>query len=94
MCPLRVEWRGVRGTLYVATHQPENLPLLDELAFVTSFTVRPVLALREDIDRTLRLHGVFGTRELAPIELPPDEGFRLELTRGGELQALQTARPE
>ncbi|WP_164016106.1 pilus assembly protein PilB [Pyxidicoccus trucidator] len=85
MCPLRVEWHGARGTLYVATHQPENLPRLDELAFISNFTVRPVLALLEDIERTLRLHGVFGNRELAPIELPPDDGFRLEITRGGEL---------
>ncbi|MFP2910076.1 pilus assembly protein PilB [Pyxidicoccus sp. 3LFB2] len=89
MCPLRVDWHGTRGTLYVATHQPENLPGLDDLAFVTSFTVRPVLALPEDIERTLRLHGVYGARDVgrdvAPIELPPDDGCRLEITRGGEL---------
>jgi hypothetical protein len=84
VCPLRVEWHGARGMLYVATHQPENLPLLDELAFITHLHVRPVLALPEDIERTLRRHGVPGTRELAPIELPPDEGLVLEITRGGE----------
>ncbi|MBZ4419352.1 pilus assembly protein PilB [Myxococcus sp. RHSTA-1-4] len=84
VCPLRVEWHGARGMLYVATHQPENLPLLDELAFITHLTVRPVLALLEDIERTLRRHCVSGTRELEPIELPPDDGIRLEITRGGE----------
>jgi hypothetical protein len=78
MCPLRVEWRGARRTLYVATHQPQDLPRLDELAFITNFTVRPVLALLEDIERTLRQHGMPGARESAPIELPPDDGFRLE----------------
>ncbi|NMO22279.1 pilus assembly protein PilB [Pyxidicoccus fallax] len=86
VCPLRADWHGTRGTLYVATHQPEDLARLDDLAFVTNFTVRPVLALLEDIERTLRWHGVSGPRELAPIELPPDEGTRLEITRGVELQ--------
>lgn len=82
VCPLRVEWQGSRGVLYVATHQPENLPLLDELAFITRFSVRPVLAQAEDIERTLRQHGVGGGRGRCPIELPPDDGLRLEVTPG------------
>ncbi len=82
VCPLRVEWKGSRGVLYVATHQPENLTLLDELAFITSFSVRPVLAQAEDIERTLRQHGIGGGRGRCPIELPPDDGFHLEVTPG------------
>lgn len=84
VCPLRVDWHGTRGTLYVATHQPENLPLLDELAFVTSFTVRPVLALLEDIERTLRQHGVSGPPGQAPIELPSDTAGPLPWALGME----------
>jgi hypothetical protein len=82
VCPLRVDWQGSRGVLYVATHQPENLPLLDELAFVTGFTVRPVLAQAADIERTLRQHGVGLPRGRSPIELPPDDDFRLEVVPG------------
>ena len=84
VCPLRVERQGSRSILYVATDQPENLPALDELAFVTSFTVRPVLALPEDIERTLRHHGLSGTRGTIPLELEPDDGSGLEISRGGE----------
>ncbi|HZI14806.1 MAG TPA: pilus assembly protein PilB [Myxococcus sp.] len=82
VCPLQVDWQGSRGVLYVATHQPENLPLLDELAFVTRFTVRPVLAQAADIERTLRQHGVGLPRGRSPIELPPDDDFRLEVVPG------------
>jgi hypothetical protein len=85
VCPLRVEREGSRGILYVATDQPGNLPALDELAFVTHFTVRPVLALPEDIERTLRQHGLTGTRGVVPLELEPDDGRGLVITRGGEV---------
>lgn len=84
VCPLRMEREGSRSILYVATDQPENLPVLDELAFITSFTVRPVLALPDDIERTLRQHGLFGTRGVVPLELGPDDGPGLEITRGGQ----------
>jgi hypothetical protein len=82
VCPLRIAWNGPRGTLYVATSQPENLPFLDEVAFATSCVVRPVLALAEDIERVLRRHGVLSGRHFEPIELPEEE-CRLEITRDG-----------
>ncbi|QSQ28594.1 pilus assembly protein PilB [Pyxidicoccus parkwayensis] len=84
VCPLRVERQGSRGILYVATDQPGNLPALDELAFVTNFTVRPVLALPEDIEQTLRRHGLAGTRGVVSLELEPDDGRGLDITRGSE----------
>lgn len=85
VCPLRVDREGSRTILYVATDQPLDLPALDTLAFVSRFTVRPVLALPEDIERTLRRHGLTGTRGIVPLELAPDDGVRLEITRGGDL---------
>ncbi len=81
ICPLRVTWNGPRGTLYVATSQPENLPFLDEVAFATGCTVRPVLALKEDVERVLRRHGVLSGREFDAIELG-DEECHFEITRG------------
>ncbi|MFP2931456.1 pilus assembly protein PilB [Pyxidicoccus sp. 3LG] len=93
VCPLRVERQGARGILYVATWQPENLTQLDELSFITNLSVRPVLALPDDIERTLRQHGLLGTRDTAPLELPPDDGTRLEIIRGGEFGPSQHAGP-
>ncbi|XXF81668.1 pilus assembly protein PilB [Myxococcaceae bacterium GXIMD 01537] len=80
ICPLRVTWSGPRGTLYVATSQPENLPFLDEVSFATGCAVRPVLALADDIERLLRRQGVLSGRSVEAIELP-DEECTLEITR-------------
>jgi hypothetical protein len=82
MRPLLAEWHGAQWLLYVATHPPGNLLRLDELAFTSTFTVRPVLTLLEDIERTLRLHGVFSIQAVTPIALLLDNGFRLEISRG------------
>ncbi|ADO69260.1 type II secretory pathway, ATPase [Stigmatella aurantiaca] len=82
VCPLRFEQVGTRGSVYLATHQPENLQLLDEAAFVTGLTIVPVLALAEDIERTLRRHGVLEGRHLEPIELPPEEDVRASAAAG------------
>jgi hypothetical protein len=81
VCPLRFEQAGTRGSVFLATHQPENLQLLDEAAFASGLTVVPVLAMAEDIERTLRRHGVLGGRHLEPIELPPEEECRPSLAR-------------
>ncbi|MBN1206091.1 MAG: pilus assembly protein PilB [Myxococcaceae bacterium] len=83
VCPLRLQQVGSRGSLYVATHQPENLAFLDEVSFATGFAVLPVLALVEDIDRTLRRQGVLSGRRVEPIELPPAEDLRVDYTRFG-----------
>ncbi|MGZ3460592.1 MAG: GspE/PulE/PilB domain-containing protein, partial [Archangium sp.] len=67
VCPLRVErHHGGRGTAFVATSEPGNLGVLDDLAFATSCTVRPVIALADDIEHVLRRHGILTTR---PLEL-------------------------
>ena len=82
VCPLRVEWRDeVRGTVFVATSEPGNLNVLDDMAFATGCTVRPVLALAEDIEHLLRRHGIVTSRARS-IELNPrDENVRLRISR-------------
>jgi hypothetical protein len=82
VCPLRIQKTGSRGSVYMATHRPEDLKFLDEVAFATGCTVLPVLALAEDVERKLRRHGIVSGRYLEPIELPAEEDLRLELTRG------------
>jgi Type II secretion system (T2SS), protein E, N-terminal domain len=81
ICPLRIHQSGSRGSIYIATHQPENLKLLDEVTFATSLSVQPVLAFLEDIERALRRHGIIAGRHVEPIELPPEEDFRVDHSR-------------
>ncbi len=81
ICPLRLQQGGARGSISIATHQPENLKLIDEVSFATNLIVVPVLAYAEDIERTLRRHGIIAGRHVEPIELPPEEDFRVERSR-------------
>jgi hypothetical protein len=81
VCPLRLQQAGSRGSIYIATHQPENLKLIDEVSFGTSLIVVPVLAHLEDIERTLRRYGIIAGRHVEPIELPPEEDFRVDHSR-------------
>ncbi|HYO54504.1 hypothetical protein [Archangium sp.] len=82
VCPLRVEWHDeVRGTVFVGTSEPGNLGLLDDMAFATGCTVRPVLALSDDIERVLRRHDILSTRARS-IELNPEDAHvRLHISR-------------
>ncbi|WP_224372399.1 GspE/PulE/PilB domain-containing protein [Hyalangium versicolor] len=81
ICPLRLQQTGSRGSIIIATHQPENLKLIDEVTFATGLGVQPVLAFPEDIERTLRRHGILAGRHVEPIELPPEDDFRVERGR-------------
>ena len=82
VCPLRVEWRDeVRGTVSVATSEPGNLALLDDLAFATGCTVRPVIALSDDIEHILRRHGILNTRPRALELNPADANVRFRISR-------------
>lgn len=45
-----------RGTLFVATGEPQNLGLMDEVAFMTGMTVRPVLVGDRDLDEAIERH--------------------------------------
>ncbi|HEX8822612.1 MAG TPA: pilus assembly protein PilB [Archangium sp.] len=82
VCPLRVEWRNeVRGVVSVATSEPGNLRVLDDLAFATGCTVRPVLALAEDIEYLLRRHGIITTRARSLELNPEDANLRLRISR-------------
>lgn len=81
--PLKLQQGGARGLLSVATHQPENLKFIDEVTFATGFVIQPVLAMPEDIERTLRRYGVIAGKHVEPIELPPEEDLRVEHGRLG-----------
>jgi hypothetical protein len=79
--PVQRVGAGRRGPLVVAVPDPFDLPMLDELAFVTGMAVKPVLAAEADLDRAIArlLDGVelrqrpagFAAREDA-IDLPED----------------------
>ena len=79
--PLELIAEGRRGALVVALGDPSDLRIIDELAFVTGLSVRPVLAGEEDLDRALERHLGIAPRTRPPsgfagrkdaIELGPD----------------------
>ena len=78
--PLELLGSGRRGPLVVALADPADLRVIDEIAFATGMTVKPVLVAEHDVEAAIALHldGVvlrresgFGGREDA-IELPED----------------------
>ena len=72
VCPLRIEWREEgRGTLLVATSEPDNQALLEELSLATGCEVRPVLALAEDLEHVLGRHGLLSAPP-APVHAAQD----------------------
>jgi type IV pilus assembly protein PilB len=59
-----------RGPLVLATADPLNLTVLDEVAFATAKTVEPVLTSERDVERAIERHlGVAGkdVRVRAPV---------------------------
>jgi len=78
--PLDLAGSGKRGQLVVALPDPADLRVVDEIAFATGLTVKPVLAAEPDIDRAIARHldGVVASKESGfaarqdAIELPED----------------------
>ncbi len=75
-----------RGPLVVACVDPNDLTVLDELAFATGLEIRPVLASEEEIAQAIEAHFTHGVREGLPrsIDLPEDTS-PLRGVRGGPL---------
>ena len=54
--PLALGQATRRGPLLLATAAPQNLELLDEVAFASGYAVKPVLASDRDLDRAIARH--------------------------------------
>jgi type IV pilus assembly protein PilB len=80
--PLSLCSESRRGPLLVALAEPQNLAHLDELAFASSMSVKPVLAAESDLERALNRHLSAARPPPVPrresIELPLDEDRRIE----------------
>ena len=83
--PLELVQEGRRYVAVVAVGDPVDLSVMDELEFVTSLKVRPVLAAEEDLDRALERHlgipprpraaGGFAHRtDAIEVDLGPERG--------------------
>ena len=59
------------GKLLVATSAPQNLAVLDEVAFITGMAIQPVLVGDRDLDEAIKR--TFGSRT-AQAPLPPATG--------------------
>ena len=51
--PLELLSASKRGPLLVALCEPDNLATIDEIAFATGMTVKPVLAAEADLERAI-----------------------------------------
>ncbi|QRK09479.1 hypothetical protein JQX13_04895 [Archangium violaceum] len=71
----------VRGTVFVATSEPDNPSLLNDMAYATGCAVRPVLALEDDIEALLRRHGILARHERAVELEPADEQVSFQISR-------------
>ena len=71
--PLAVSASTRRGPIVVATAEPQNLPVLDEVSFATGMAVQPVLVSESDLDGLIARHleGCEPQRHTAP-----DPAFR------------------
>jgi hypothetical protein len=73
--------RGPR--LVVAFAAPDDLSIVDEVAFAAGIPVDPVLASEEDIDDAIARHGLGGApRQPEAIELPPEPDEPMQLVGG------------
>jgi len=74
--PLALLSENRRGPLIVALSQPDNLHVLDEIAFATGLLIKPVMASEEDIERALARHldGIIWSVPAASrgFDVPPD----------------------
>lgn len=78
--------RGLR--LVVAFTTPDDLALVDEVAFVAGLPVDPVLVSDEDLDQALARHGIGATPPpVEPLELPPAPAEPMQLVGPLQLDA-------
>jgi type IV pilus assembly protein PilB len=67
--PIGLGSQSRRGPLTLATSEPGNLSVLDEVAFATGKAVTPVLASEGDIEQAIKRH--LGTQAAADAPRPP-----------------------
>lgn len=80
--PIRAQLdaRG-RKTVYIATAEPQDLALLDELGVIMQAGVRGVLATNLDLHRALERHGLLDGRKPTPAPLPASAWLGFEVQR-------------
>jgi hypothetical protein len=82
--PLRIS-QSTRAVLVIATSEPQNLAVIDELAFASGLSVEPVLASRRALDLALQRH--LDPRPAQPrwtVELPRRPVGPMRLVAVGE----------
>src|SRR3990172_9992986 len=70
--PIALVSSSRRGPIVIATSEPQNLAVLDEVSFATGMKVKPVLASAGDIERAIDRHldGLDVTTGVGAVELP------------------------
>jgi type IV pilus assembly protein PilB len=82
--PLAVSRQTRRGPLVLATTEPHNLAVLDEVSFATGLAVRAVLVSEKDLEDLVARHldgRAMPASPAAPraVDLPKDRGLPMQL---------------
>jgi type IV pilus assembly protein PilB len=79
--PLAVGRQTRRGPLVLATTEPHDLAVLDEVAFATGLAVEPVLVSERDLEDLVARHLDGRAVPASPrgVELPGDGGLPMQL---------------
>jgi len=87
--PLAAKAAQPRPKLLLAMTEPQNLELIDEVAFATGHQIIPVLVSVPDLERSFRTNGIYGVKELArTLELDDAEpGEEFVVVRDGSIFA-------
>jgi type IV pilus assembly protein PilB len=70
--------------LVVAFSAPDDLHLVDEVAFAAGMVIEPTLAGDEDLDQAIARQ--FGDRRCDPLELPPPPTEPMRIVDGRQLE--------
>ncbi len=83
--PLALGQATRRGPLLVATSQPQNLEVLDEVAFASGYAVKPALASDRDLEKAIATHldgaGALSVGEVGAggVPLPEDNSATMQI---------------
>ena len=90
--PISIEDQGGRRHLVVATTEPNDLRLVDDLIFAAGMPVETVLATEEDIDQAISRHYAIMRRDAIPVASEPTAPMELDTNQRSAPRGAQRAR--
>ena len=93
--PLGVKVEGGKKTLFIATSDPTNLEAIDEIQFLTGYTVKPILAADTAISKGIRdYYNPMPQQPATENSIPIDTANALSIEPTGIPQPSQSPKDE